>query len=250
MSDNRRDFLKKSLIGSAALTLSSSLFANPGQHTDNTSPKTILFQGDSITDGGRSFDADWNHVFGQGYVYLIASRMGYEYPAREYSFLNRGISGNKVTDLAARWQKDTLDVQPDLLSILIGVNDLFGVVVRGEKATADDFGHSYDTLLARTKKYLPNVVLVLCEPFILPVGMVLKNQNEWTNGLQKRQAIVKDLATQYDAIFVPLQTAFNKALRKAPANHWIWDGIHPMPSGHELIAKTWLKSVNKKLNLF
>lgn len=254
MNDNRRSFLKQiSLAGAAALTIPEILAAKDKKTVDTGEEapvsKTFLFQGDSITDGGRSFNKDWNHVFGQGYAYLIASRLGYDYPQRDYKFFNRGISGNKVSDLAARWQADTLDIKPDLLSILVGVNDVFGVIMRGETATADDFGNTYDALLDKTVKALPGIELVICEPFILPVAMVKEKTDVWNAEIQKRQPIVKHLSEKYNAVYVPLQDAFNKALTRAPADHWIWDGVHPMPAGHELMAREWIKAVNKRFKI-
>jgi lysophospholipase L1-like esterase len=252
MKDNRRNFLKKmSVAGIATLAVPEILSAavnKPDELPDGVS-KTFLFQGDSITDGGRSYNKDWNHVFGQGYAYLLTSRLNFDYPARDYNFFNRGISGNTVNDLAARWQKDTIEIKPDLLSILVGINDVFAVIVKGEKVTAADFERSYNALLDQTVKSLPGVELVICEPFILPVGMVKEKEAEWTSEVQKRQVIVRQLAQKYNAVYVPLQDAFTKALEKAPANHWIWDGIHPMPAGHELIARQWLKAVNKRFRI-
>lgn len=251
MKDNRRGFIKKITLAGAAALVAPQVVSAAGilvaGNIDDRISKTILFQGDSITDGGRSTNTDWNHVYGQDYDYLITARMNYDHPERDFRFFNRGISGNTVSDLAARWQTDTLDIKPDLLSILIGVNDVFGVVVKGGKATAEDFGNTYDQLLTQTKNALPNVQLVLCEPFILNVGMVSKNLEAWNSEVQKRQPIVKQLAAKYNALYVPFQQAFDKALLKAPATHWIWDGVHPMPAGHELMAREWLKVVKRHL---
>jgi lysophospholipase L1-like esterase len=251
MTNNRRSFIKKiTLAGAASLaapSLVSAADVAQGTEMDDVKSKTILFQGDSITDGGRSYDTDWNHVYGQDYDYLITARMNYDYPEKDFKFINRGISGNTVADLTARWQKDTLDLKPDILSILIGVNDVYGVIVQGKKATPQDFNDAYDKLLAQTIQALPNVQLVLCEPFILNLGMVSKKPEAWAREVQARQPIVKELATKYKAIHIPFQEAFNKMLAKAPANHWIWDGVHPMPAGHELMAREWLKRVKKIL---
>src|SRR5476651_1492719 len=85
----------------------------------------ILFQGDSITDGNRGRSADPNHILGHGYVFSIASKYGATYPDLDLTFVNRGISGNTVQDLANRWEADTLAIQPDVLSILVGVNDIY-----------------------------------------------------------------------------------------------------------------------------
>jgi lysophospholipase L1-like esterase len=117
--------------------------------------------------------------------------------------------------------------------------------MQGDKATAEDFANAYDRMLTQTKAALPDVKLIMLEPFILPVGMVSKNPELWTTEVQKRQVMVKSLASKFNAIFVPLQDVFNKALQKAKAEHWIWDGIHPMPAGHELIAREWMKAVKK-----
>jgi lysophospholipase L1-like esterase len=117
--------------------------------------------------------------------------------------------------------------------------------MQGDKATADDFGNAYERLLTQTITTLPNVKLILMEPFILPLGMVSKNPELWAAEVQKRQVVVKALASKFNAIFVPLQDVFNKALQKAKADHWIWDGVHPMPAGHELIARVWMKAVKK-----
>ena len=249
---SRRDFLKKaSLAGAAAIA--SPVLVPASQATEaltsgrSGGAKTILFQGDSITDGGRSFDTDWNHVYGQSYTYLVTARTNFDYPSKDYQFFNRGISGNTVNDLAARWQKDTLDIKPDVLSILIGVNDVHRIVMQGDKSSIEDFGRAYDQLLKSTLAALPDVKLVLLGPFILPLGMVNKNVGAWTDEIRKRQVVVKTLALKFNAIYVPLQDVFNKALQKAPADHWIWDGVHPMPAGHELIAREWLKAARKLL---
>ncbi len=210
---------------------------------------TFLFQGDSITDGNRSRDDDWNHLMGHGYAYLIASRLWFDYPKEELFFVNRGISGDKVTDLSSRWQEDTLAIQPDVLSILIGINDVEKAIEGDTSFSAESYEREYRALLAQTKKALPGVTLILCEPFILPVGRVKESFKLYQEEVKKRQVVVKKLASIYQAVFVSLQAAFNEALSSAPAEYWVWDGIHPMPAGHELIARQWLKQVSKKIPL-
>jgi lysophospholipase L1-like esterase len=163
-------------------------------------------------------------------------------------FLNRGISGNRVRDLQERWQQDTLDLKPDVVSILIGVNDLSALVNDQNPEPVEKFGERYATLLDRTKKALPNAQLVLNEPFILPLGHVDKNTALWQEEIKKQQLLVKELAQSYNTIFVPLQHAFTEVCKKAAPDHWIWDGIHPMPAGHELMAQTWIKQVVPKLS--
>ena len=143
----------------------------------------ILFQGDSITDGNRGRSADPNHILGHGYAFLIAAKYGAAFPEYNYNFINRGVSGNKVTDLQSRWQQDTLDLKPDVLSILVGVNDNFGVPL-------DQYEQIYDKLLTDTSTMYPNLRLVLCEPFTLPVGNIKQNWEAWSAGIKERQRIV------------------------------------------------------------
>jgi lysophospholipase L1-like esterase len=197
----------------------------------------ILFQGDSITDGNRGRNADPNHILGHGYQALIASRYSADLPDRHLLFINRGISGNRVSNLARRWQTDTIDLIPDLLSILIGVNDLTGGV------TAARYEEQYDQLLAETVKALPNARLVLCEPFGLPVGAKQANWEKYRADLAARIAIVAKLGEKYHAPVVHFQKLFEDAVARAPADYWIWDGVHPTYAGHQLMADEWVRIV-------
>ncbi|WP_018614511.1 SGNH/GDSL hydrolase family protein [Segetibacter koreensis] len=249
--NNRRCFLKNTaVLGAMAIAVPQLLQANPYIRSDDNKEGnnfTFLFQGDSITDGNRSRNNDWNHVMGNGYQYIIASKLWYDFPKKGFHFFNRGISGNKVTDLTARWQQDTLELKPDLLSILIGINDTSAFINGDKNFSAEQYESGYRSLLQQTKQQLPNVQFVLCEPFILPVGKVKEKWDDYLREVEKRQQVVKKLSVEYKTAFVPFQSAFNGALSKAPAEYWIWDGIHPMPAGHELMAIEWLKQVSKKL---
>lgn len=246
---SRRNFIKQSsLLGAAAIaapvTLSS---AASGIDTAGGDNCIFLFQGDSITDGNRTRNNDWNHVMGDGYAYLIASRLWFDFPVKKFHFFNRGISGNKVTDLAKRWQPDTIDIKPNVLSILVGINDVDAAVHGNKDFTSSSYETDYRALLDQTKQQLPETQLVICEPFILPVGRVKDKWDEFEQETLARQKIARKIAGEVDAIFIPLQDTFNQALKRAPADYWIWDGIHPMPGGHELIAREWIKQVGKKL---
>ncbi|HEX8315523.1 MAG TPA: SGNH/GDSL hydrolase family protein [Flavisolibacter sp.] len=248
--NKRREFLKTITTFGAAASLPAFLQAVPLQETTQTKEGdgyTFLFQGDSITDGNRTRNNDWNHVMGHGYQFIVASKLWYEQPAKKFQFFNRGISGNKVADLAARWQKDTLDLKPDVLSILIGINDVSAFIDGNNAFAAEAYEKGYRSLLDQTSQQIQNVQFVLCEPFVLPVGRVKDKWSEYSSEVQKRQQVVRRLSEEYNAVFVPFQEAFNKALSKAPAEYWIWDGIHPMPAGHELMAREWLKQAGKKL---
>jgi len=224
------------------------LFFPAGGYADNApQPKAvfpkgarILFQGDSITDGNRGRSLDPNHILGHGYAFIIAAKYGGDFPEKQYVFLNRGISGNKVTDLQRRWGSDTLDLKPDVLSILIGVNDNVSVPL-------DEYEKIYDSLLTDVETANPKTVLVLCEPFTLPVGGVKGNWDTWKSGIDARRKIVAGLATKHHAALVEFQKVFDAAAKRAPAEYWIWDGVHPTYSGHQLMADAWMKTVQSFL---
>jgi lysophospholipase L1-like esterase len=248
MIKTRRTFIKQvTALSTAAALAPCSLAAMPGYGNKGGEGYTFLFQGDSITDGNRTRNNDWNHVMGHGYQYIIASKLWYEFPAKGFHFFNRGISGNKIPDLLARWQVDTLALKPDLLSVLIGINDVAASIEGNRDFTVEHYKNGYVSLLEKTRESLPNIQLVLCEPFILPVGKVRDRWTDYLNEVQNRQAVVRELAAKYDAVHISFQSAFDKALVKAPAEHWIWDGIHPMPAGHELMAREWIRQVSRKI---
>jgi lysophospholipase L1-like esterase len=199
----------------------------------------ILFQGDSITDGNRGRSADPNHILGHGYAFIIAARQGAAFPEAKLDFINRGVSGNTVCDLEKRWQKDTLDLKPDVLSILIGVND------NGRGVPIDQYEQTYNKLLSEAKAANPKLKLVLCEPFTLPVGAKKNNYETWLDGIKKRQEIVERLAQKHGAALVRFQRVFDEAMRRARADYWIWDGVHPTYRGHQLMADEWERVVRE-----
>jgi lysophospholipase L1-like esterase len=199
----------------------------------------ILFQGDSITDGHRERAGDPSHHLGHGYAYLIAARCGAMLAERNLTFLNRGISGNTVPDLDARWQRDTLDLRPDVLSVLIGVND------QGRGLAISEFEPVYDRLLVDAREGNPSLRLVLCEPFSLLVGRRDEFWEEWSAGMAERQRIVAKLAEKHGAALVRFQGVFDEAVRRVPAEYWIWDGVHPTAAGHQLMADEWVRVVEE-----
>lgn len=209
----------------------------------SSSPLTVLFIGDSITDGNRTRDNDWNHVMGHGYAQMLAARLWFEQPGRFAMFYNRGISGNTIADLAARWQTDCIDLKPDVVSILVGINDVHGIANGYLSQSIDEFEATYRAVLDSTRAALPQACIVMCEPFLLPGSRVDANPEVWQRETKSRRMVVRALANEYGAVFVPLQHPFDEALKKAPVPNWIWDGIHPMPAGHELIAREWLKAM-------
>jgi lysophospholipase L1-like esterase len=203
----------------------------------------VIFQGDSITDGGRWRKGDdYNHIMGQDYAYILAAMIGAQYPERHLNFINRGISGDRILDLAARWQSDTLALKPDVLSILVGINDTLAVGPKAE--TVEEYEQTYDQLLAQTIAALPHVKIVLGQPFLLPVGKHQVNYAAELAEVKKRQAVVEKLAAKYHLPLVRYQDVFDAASQKAPADHWSWDGVHPTYAGHWLMTQAWLQTAN------
>lgn len=209
----------------------------------------ILFQGDSITDGNRykSKASEWdkNHQIGHSYVYLITGLLGMQYPERRFEFFNRGVSGNIVGELAARWQTDTLDLQPDVLSVLIGVNDCIRASARRIKDfSASAYENGYREILKASREKNPDLKLVLMEPF----AYVEEQKNTGSSPeirkaiLQSEQKAARRLAEEFHAVFIPLQEVFDEALQYAAPSYWIWDGTHPTEAGHALIAREFLKA--------
>lgn len=203
-----------------------------------------LFQGDSVTNAFRKPEEVCNaYHLGAGYAMMVAARLLAECPHDNLRFANRGVSGEGIKGLQQRWQMDCLDLRPDVVSILVGVND--AAPTRSKPATSlEEYEQCYRKLLARTRAALPVVRLVLCEPFVLRVGDV---QERALDDIAARAAIVRQLATETGAVVVPLQAIFGAALRQASAGYWLFDGIHPNAQGHWLIAEAWLRASKEVL---
>lgn len=198
----------------------------------------ILFQGDSITDCGR--DRSLFGSLGGGYVNMTAGFLSALHPHLGVECLNRGISGNRTGDLVKRWKEDCLDLKPDLLSIFIGINDVWRRYDRDLPTSAKEYEANYRTLLERTREALPETRLVLMEPFVLPVP---EDRMEWREDLDPKIDVVRHLAREYKALYVPLDGVFASASMHQPPAFWAADGVHPSPAGHGLIARSWLHAV-------
>ncbi len=204
---------------------------------------TVLFQGDSITDSGRDKDnAEANHprALGNGYAALAAADLLVHAAPDELTIYNRGISGNKVFQLAERWDADCLALEPDVVSVLIGVNDIWHTKNGRYDGTIEIYERDYDALLARTREALPDVKLVVCEPFVLRCGAV---KDDWFPEFDGYRAAARRVADRHGAVFVPFQSMFDEALALQPAEYWAKDGVHPSKAGAALMAKTWLEGV-------
>ena len=207
-----------------------------------------MFQGDSITDGNRGRNLDPNHIMGHGYAYSVASRIGADFPEAGFTFYNRGISANKITDLQKRWEIDTLNLKPDVLSILVGINDTGATINKpAEATTTEEFENIYRSLLTDCRRANPEILFVLGIPFVYPVGKRIENFEKWRGDTVKRQDVVRKLASEFDAVLIDYPAVFDKAIQKAPIEYWIWDGVHPTVFAHELMAREWMKQVGKRL---
>jgi lysophospholipase L1-like esterase len=253
---SRRDFIKTCTAaiatGGAITTLllpgcSDGIISGPSSPGSRSIIKKngiILFQGDSITDAGRDKAREGKpndaNAFGKGYVYLIAAQLLADRAGDNLKIYNRGISGNKVFQLADRWDKDCLDLKPDVLSILIGVNDIWHALNGNYDGTVEKYEADYTALLARTRRGLPDVKLVVCEPFVLRCGAV---DEKWFPEFDGYRAAAKKMSEEFDALFVPFQSMFDKASGLAPPAYWAADGVHPTMAGASLMAQTWLRIV-------
>ena len=206
---------------------------------------TILLQGDSITDAGRDKgNEEPNNVkaLGRGYAQLIAYHLLAKYPEKKLKIYNRGISGHKVPDLDARWDRDCIDLKPDILSIMIGVNDYWHTVAFGSKykGTVDSYETGLKALLKRTTDALPDTQIVICEPFVVQAADK-STRADWFPEFDHRRAKARAAAESIGVIYVEFQQMFDAAVaagydHKALAG----DAIHPSTHGHALMASRWL----------
>ena len=205
--------------------------------------RVVVFQGDSVTDAGRNRDGvDPNHPtgLGSGYAGMATGELLGSGPGSPWHCYNRGVSGDKVFQLAARWQQDCLDLRPDVLSILIGVNDFWHTLSSGYDGTVEIYERDYRALLNRTRAMLPDVTFIIGEPFAVTGGTALADA--WYPAYADYQAAARRVADDYGAVWVPYQSVFDEALEKAPVEHWCPDGVHPAPAGNYLMAQAWLEA--------
>lgn len=237
-------------IGGISLTAMAAMpsFANASNtKKNNNAPNklTILFQGDSITDAGRdkaSYYANDAAGMGQGYVFQIVSHLLGANPGKDWKYYNRGISGHKVFQLADRWDDDCLQLKPDVLSILIGVND-FWHTLNNYKGTVATYEADFRKLLDTTLKAFPNIKLLIGEPFAVKGGTAINES--WFPEFPKYQQSARKVAGDYKAVFVPYQKIFDDALQLAPAAYWCPDGVHPSMAGGFLMKEAWIRAFEK-----
>ena len=200
----------------------------------------ILFQGDSITDAGRSKENDIN--LGTGYPRLVEAALGYAEPGC-HTFINRGIGGNRIVDIYARTKRDILNHKPDVMSILIGVNDVwhdFSETPNG--VDAEKFYKVYDLLITEVKEALPDIKIMILEPFTLKGTATEAHWDEFRAEVEKRAEKARLIAGKHSLSFIPLLKEFDALCEKAEPRYWLRDGVHPTAMGHEFIKLAWLNA--------
>lgn len=248
-NNSRRDFLKKASIGGVATfslpgNITSSLVGEMGMKVQLEKNDVILFQGDSITDASRKKDdmeANSANALGNGYAFMAAAHLLGQYPEKKLKIFNKGKSGHKVPQLADRWDSDALELKPNVLSIMVGVNDFWHMNRGSYSGTLKNYKDEYSALLARTRQHLPDVKLILGEPFAV-AGVKVVDES-WFPAFNEYRSTVRDIAEQYGAAFIPYQRIFEKAQKLAPSEYWTYDGVHPTIAGNKLMAEAWLKTV-------
>lgn len=225
--------------------------------------RRVLFIGDSITDGGwgrsggdmrpsaERDEWDKNHVYGHGYVEQTASYFESHFPEDEMQFWNRGISGNTLHQMAQRWQEDCINLRPNVISVLVGTNDVHYYLEQKQQDPDLTFDQQaweaeYRQLLTHTRDSLPGVELVLCTPFVAKAGWVgdADNYTERERLVTALADIVRRIAQDYrQTTLIEFDSLFNQLRSEHPTSnnsYWIWDGIHPTPAGHHKMSETWI----------
>jgi acyl-CoA thioesterase-1 len=198
---------------------------------------TVLFQGDSITDWGRDY-SDPNDL-GSGYPLKIAQYFSIFLNHKNVKFLNRGISGNRAIELKARWQQDCIDINPDYVSILIGINDCWRRYDSNDITTADEYENNYRYILNEVKTKT-NAEIIILEPYVLPT---LADRITWREDLDPKIQKARQLASEFNALYIPLDGLFAAQAANIKPELLASDGVHPTDKGHALIAKAWIESV-------
>ena len=250
--NNRRDFFRKSMMAGISLMVLPEIAQTVVREQNGVAaPKirlnkesVILFQGDSITDCGRNKESNICNTFeqlGSGYALFVATQLLKGHADKQLKIYNRGISGNKVYQLRERWEMEALAFQPDVLSLLIGVNDYWHTLDGGYKGTLDIYETDLRGLLEYTKKQQPDIQMVICEPFVLKGGTAI-DDSKWFPMFDDYRKVVRQIAHDFDAVFVPFQSAFDAAVKLAPTRYWAADGVHPDLPGRQLMADVWLEA--------
>lgn len=196
----------------------------------------ILFQGDSVTDWGRDYNSD--EQLGNSYVKKIDQFLKIFKDDNNIKVFNRGVSGNRVRDLNKRWQKDCLDLKPDIVTILVGINDCWRRYDNNDPTSVRDFESEYREILLQTKNIGAKIILM--EPFVFPFP---KDRLTWREDLDPKIQIVRKLSRDFNTILIPLDAIFASIIAENDPTEYAIDGVHPTDKGHSVIALEWLRAI-------
>jgi len=199
--------------------------------------QTVLFQGDSVTDAGRTFTNP--NGLGFGYPAIISETFHYKYPNLHVSFINRGISGNRVRDLVERWDADCISLSPDIVTILVGINDTWRRFDSNDPTSAKRFEDEYRMILLNTLQSTKAKV-ILMSPFLLPINA---ERMTWREDVHEKIQVTENLANEFRLPYIPLHSIFDDLAENSnePVSYWAGDGVHPTYAGHDIIANELLK---------
>lgn len=212
--------------------------------------KKFLFQGDSITDCSRNKEKETGRdIFnkGHGYATVTSAILGAEYPG-EIEFINRGISGNRIVDVYARIKADIINLNPDYMSILIGINDVWHEISSKNGVAAEKFEKIYTMLIEEVLEALPDIKIFILAPFVLNYTATEEHFDIFRKECDLRTEAAKRVAEKFSLPFITLQDKFDEGLKKAPVEYWVSDGVHPQAPGHGLISKALIEEFKKIYN--
>jgi len=203
--------------------------------------QNVLFIGDSIVDAGRKYEDPAS--LGSGFAFMAAGLFGSLYPELDVKFHNRGIGGHRVVDLAARWQQDCLDLKPDWLTVMVGINDVMRRYDQNKPTSVAQYISGYRELLLQAVDRFGSK-LIIVEPYVLPTNEMRIQCRE---DLDPKIHALRNMAEELGALYIPTDGLFAAARMKGGISYWAPDGVHPTPAGHALIARAWLSSVGVNL---
>ncbi len=210
--------------------------------------KTVVFFGDSITDCGRTNPDNNNGEMGWGYANKVKTEIEAENPDK-YRFLNRGIGGNRIVDLYARIKHDLINLSPDYVSILIGVNDVWHELDKRNGVSTKRFEQIYEMLVEDLKEALPEIKIFIMEPYVLKGSATFSSPERWAafrEEVQQKADVAKKTAERFALPFIPLQEILEEK-NEGESCLVSADGVHPNDFGHEVIKEEWIKCFNQIL---
>lgn len=198
----------------------------------------LLFIGDSITDMRRYREEPTPYCFGNGFVFLLEAALTKKYP-KQFEIINRGISGNRIVDIYQRIKADCWNQMPDVVTIMVGVNDVYHELKYGNGVDQERFKRFYDMMIEDTKKVLPNATIIIMGSFILEGKETAERFDEFCE-IKEYAEITRKVAQKHNCLFVSLQEHFDALAAEYGADYFLFDGIHPTVAGANVIAEHWL----------